>query len=671
MLTGFSRGFTRRPGLGRLSRRAATCVVVVAGLSAAELLAGAPVRAAGSAATSASVQAGTSTLPLQVVGTVNLAQLGAPAPQVSTGVTQGGLSSPHRATPLGLIDHPAAVHHGSNSPQRTTPLGGAHNGRGRYSGSAATAAPARLPRATLDGLSQAVAGSSGFDGIDAQVEASVNSPYLGGVGIVSPPDQGLGVGPSPSGTAVVEFVNDALEIYSTSGTALIGALPAFQVFDQPPATFLSDPRVYWDPVSHHWFLTMFAFAGPGGTVGQYGCNNGGAVVNGCLSAQFIAVSVTTNPLGSYEVFWFDTSDGTSAGSGGHIGDGCPCFGDYDMVGSDNSGLYITTNEFCMNSSTACSNSITGTFNGTIIYAVSKSELIAAAAGGSVPTIVRYGVSYLNASDTGYNDPYAAYHLSPSTVTQGSLAPKTEYFVESNANLPNNATTTGLEVFALLDTSALKNGGIPPLVMTTVATEQYTELPPDAVQKSGPIPLGNLLGVTTTPSLATDFNAVQEVTYSSGLLYAELDTGLALGQEEISGAAWFVLRPQPTTSSLSATTAANGYVETTQDILYPDIAVNQYGQGYMAFSIAGPAMYPSAAYVSFNGTQGAGSSVQVAALGADPLDDFTCYAPYGPPCRYGDYSMAQEYNGTTFMATEYVPALPRITYSNWGTRIYTG
>ncbi len=646
MSTSLLRMRARHPGLRSWSGKAAACAVLVAGLSATGLLAGtgAPAGAAGAATT---IPYSTGKLPLHVVGTVNLTHLaGMPVHPATTGRSTNW---PHHVTPLGLLHHAA----GTSAARRSD-----------------TVAPS-LPRAILDRIGGNVKGQVGFNGVDALINSSHNSPTLGGVGDVTPPDQGLGVGPSPRGTAVVEMVNDTLDIYAPSGKALIAPLATFQVFDQPPATFMSDPRVYWDPASGHWFLTMFAIGTPGGSVGGYGCDNGGAVENGCLSAQFIAVSVTTNPLGSYKVFWFDTSDGSNStseapGPGGHIGDDCPCFGDYDMVGINHSGLYITTNEFCYNGSSACSNSVTGTFNGTVIYALPKRQLVAAAAGGTPPTIVKYGVDYSS-------DPFAAYHLSPSAVTQGSAAPNTEYFVESNANLPSDPsmTTTGLEVFALLRTGTLGQGGTPPLVMTKVATEKYTALPPNAAQKSGPIPFGNLLGQGTTPALQTDFNAVQEVTYAGGLLYAELDTTLALGQQMNSGAAWFALRPTPTTSSIGVTKVGNGYVEASQDILYPDIGVNANGQGYMTFALAGPDMYPSAAYVTFNGAHGpVGHHAFVAAAGVKPLDDFSCYPPFGSACRYGDYSMAQAFNGHIYMADEYVPPLRRDTYANWGTRVFS-
>jgi hypothetical protein len=645
----------------------AVVALVVLGGSALAYAAGGTTRhsATGAHTGTASLVAA-SPLRLHVVGKVNLAH-----PQKGSALSFHGAAGAQSATAKlrRFRVAPLKLHHGS---------AGTAAARAAKKAASVAALPSNHSLATIGGNTT----THDFDGLNALTNDSSNSIYLGGFGPVSPPDQGLAVGPGPSGTAVVEMVNDVLDVYSPDGKALMGPVSAFQVFDQPPSTSLSDPRVYWDPSSGHWFITMFAYAVPGGTVNQYGCTNGGAVENDCLSAQFVAVSSTTNPLGSYTVFWFDTSDGTdTSGPGGHVGDDCPCFGDFDQVGSDSNGLYITTNEFCFNTSTACGQSQTGTFNGTVIYAFSKSALISAAEqGGSpspvqLPPVARYGVNTLD-------DPFAAYHLSPSTMTQGSSAANTEYFVESNANLPGDPTieTSGLEVYALLGTSALNHGGQPQLVNTSVDTENYTAVPPQAVQESGPMPWGEKVclsfqapcAVLNAP-LDTDFNAVQETTYANGLLYTELDTGLGLGMQENAGAAWFVLKPTPSPSSVSATNAGNGYVETSQNILYPAISVNANGQGFMAFSMAGPTMYPSAAYVAFNGTHGPGSVVHVAAGGVDPLDDFSCYAPFTQTspnsCRAGDYSMAQEFNGTTYMAAEYVPAGQRDTLTNWGTRVY--
>lgn len=476
-----------------------------------------------------------------------------------------------------------------------------------------------------------VTGEHGFDGITSAINGAANSPITGGVGDVSPPDQGLAVGPSTAGTALVEFVNDSLVIYSSSGKTLLGAIPANQIFGLLPSVFLSDPRAYRDPQSGHWYLTMFSV---------------GDGITAPLSTQYIAVSQTTSPFGPYTTFDIDTSDSSNTAGG------CPCLGDYDMVGIDNSGFYITTNQFSVDGPN---------FNGTVMYAMSKSALVSAAQSfGFPPPVVHvYTVSDLV-------DPYAAYHLAPSTVTQGSAAPNTEYFVESNSNLNYG---TGLEMFALLNTSVLNSGGTPPLVETSVNTESYS-FPPNAIQKSGPTPYGCSQGFCGTASLQTDFNAVQEVTYASGRLYAELDTGFNYGTGQNSGAAWFVLKPTPKPTSVAVSLVSNGYVKTSQNLLYPVIGVNKDGDGFLSFAIAGPTQYPSAAYVTFEGATGPVGPVRIASNGVNPLDDFTCYPPFSSgQCRYGDYSMAQYYNGKIYMATEYVAPQPRDVLSNWGTRIW--
>ena len=650
------------PGGRRRAGRAATSALLVAGFCSSALLAisgsaGAAPRPTSSTTCGPDTECGPGALApvaLHRVGTVNLSQVAGADMRRTAHAPSSARSTPHRA-PLGLI-HPRLA-----------------AARGRST--------APLPVAPVDTFSGNNAGATSFDGINAATNSSVNSVYLGGFGPVSPPDQGLAAGPSPDGTAIVEFVNMTLAIYSPTGKVLLPPISAFQALDLPPSTSLSDPRVQWDPASGHWFLEMFVYAIPGGTIGQYGCNSGGSPQNNCLPAQYVAVSTSSNPLGTYDVFWFDTSDGSDStsvtpGPGGHIGDDCPCFGDYDQVGMDGAGFYITTNEFCFNTSAACGNSQTGTYNGTIVYAISKHNLVSAAAGGALPPVERYGIDTLN-------DPFAAYHLSPSTVTQGSSAPDTEYFAESNANLPGDPTlvTKNLETFALLGTSALDSGGTPPLVMTSVGTEPYTAIPPQAVQKTGPMPWGSTVclhfdapcAVLNSP-LDTDFNALFETTYANGLLYTELGTGVALGTQENAGAAWFVLRPTVKGSSLSVSNAGNGYVETTQNILYPVISVDASGHGFMAFSVSGSGMYPSAAYVTFDGTHGAGDVVHISGAGADPEDDFSCYAPFTqtdpPSCRWGDYSMAQAYNGNIYMSTEYVPNDTRDLLANWGTRVYS-
>jgi hypothetical protein len=349
--------------------RVLSCIVGALALAAYALPAAAAT-AHPAAGMSQVVRATGGRIALHRVGTVNLRALAkADASRAkSAAPNAANAGTKHRVTPLGLPPWVA---------------------KAAARGSAVKAAAGGLTGFTNTN----VAGEQGFDGLTSAINAA-NNPVIGDV---SPPDQGLAVGASSAGTAIVEFINQSLNIYSTSGKTLLGAVPGYQVFGIPSSSFLSDPRAYWDPQTGHWFLTMFIF---------------GDGVTAPLSTQFIAVSQTTSPFGGYMVFSIDTSDsGNTAG-------GCPCFGDFDQVGADNSGFYIATNEFSVDGPN---------FNGSVLYAMSKRGLITAAQGnGLAPVVQSYHVAFAG-------DPFAAYHLSPSSVTQGAAFPNTEYFVESNAN----------------------------------------------------------------------------------------------------------------------------------------------------------------------------------------------------------------------------------------------
>jgi hypothetical protein len=470
-----------------------------------------------------------------------------------------------------------------------------------------------------------VAGESGFTGLTAPNSASVNVPYQG-IPDVTPPDQGLAVGPSSAGTVEVELVNDALAIYNTRGQALLGSIPAYEVFGQSATAAMSDPRVYWDPGSHRWFLTMF-------DVGNS---------QNPTSTQFIDVSSTSDPFGTYATFSIDTTDSGQPN--------CPCFGDYDQIGADANGFYIATNEFGESSG----------YNGVILYALSKRQLEgdATSMSGS-PRVVKYRVP---------TDIFGqAYHLSPASVPQYAHMPSTEYFVESNGDALYGRR---LEVYALLDTSVLNSGGTPTLVSSPVGVNEYGQ-PPNATQKAGPIPLGQSVG-DGEAQLQTDFDAVQEVTYTEGNLYAEYSTTVPYQGQQRSGADWVVLKPSVSGSSVSASVVNQGTLATSQNLLYPSIEVAYNGLGYMNFAVAGDSTYPTPAYAYVLGTRGVRGRVHQATPGTAPLDDFSCY-PYfgfGTSCRYGDYSAGQSFDQRIYMATEYVGSVLRDNYTDWDTYMYS-
>jgi hypothetical protein len=422
---------------------------------------------------------------------------------------------------------------------------------------------------------------------------------------------------------VGEFVNNAFAIYDPNGVQLLKTIAAYKLFKQPSTAFMSDPRCYFDQATQRWFLTEFVVGNTSGTV---------------PSTQFIDVSDTSDPMGSWSVWAINTTDKGRPN--------CPCFGDFDQLGVDNNGVYIATNEF----------GVAAGYNGVIIYAVSKQLLEQFRNTGIKPTLFRYRVT----ADQ-FGQPY---HISPASSPPGArFAPETEYFVESNSD---SFSDDHLLVYGMQETSLLAQPAPPLLVNTRVTTQSYS-FPPNGQQKAGPIPLGDA-NQDSEGTLQADFNAIQEVTYNNGHLLAEASTASKDGNV---GAAWFELVPH--NNGGSAHVAHQGVVSVAgQSLLYPVIAVNSAGAGYMGFTLTGPNYFPSAAYQTFT-TTGPSGPVRIAAAGAVPEDSFTCYAAFVGPfyggCRWGDYSMGVAMGSDVFLATEYVPPSSRDILTNWGTFVW--
>ena len=583
------------------SRQAVAAVMVMLGTGAATaplLGEGAP---ASAVPASSAVGVPTFSPPLRIVGQVNLSALAqSQATRKVATSPQGAALSASAAGPYRSVDNAIVAH---------APKG------------AATSVP---NPGTTPITNTNVKGETGFSAMGGVQQASTK----GGADL-EPPDQGLCAG----GGYVMEFINNAVAIYSPKGSQLMAPVASTAALLQPTTAFMSDPRCYYDAPTQRWFYQEFVV----GTL-----NAKGQVVS--PSTQFIAVSNTADPTGTYTVFSFDTTDTSTAG--------CPCFGDYDQLGADNNGIYISTDEFGIDS---------GAYNGSIVYALSKETLEIAVQESFLPTVFGYRLT---------KDPFGQpYIVAPASTPPGAkFAPNTEYFVESNSNVFSD---NKLLVYALNDTSTLASPAptAPTLYRTMVTTVGYS-FPNNAAQKPGPRPLGNSVQ-SAAGGIEADFNAAMEPTYAGGRIYAQLDTATTSGSDAVD---WFIIDPTLSGSTLSATVAHDGTVAVKgTSLLYPYTAVNAAGVGYLLFSLSGPSNYPSPGYISYN-VDGPTGSVMVATPGAAPEDGFTCYAAYVGPdyggCRWGDYSMGVVMNQRVIMATEMVPSGFRDTLTNWGTYIWS-
>lgn len=505
------------------------------------------------------------------------------------------------------------------------------------------------------GRGQASPSSPGFMGMTGTIQAAANSAYD-----LEPPDQGL----CSNGIDIVEAVNNAYAVYSPTGQELLPPIPLSQLFGisgESFGTFTSDPRCVYDAASGRWFVVELS-------IPKYFSAHGHAT----RSYELIAVSDTSDPTGSYTTFAIDTTDPSDPG--------CPCFGDFPMIGLDANGVYLTTNEFSI---------YKPNFNGVQLYAISKAQLVAAAAGAPAPAVVHFSslASPFPGETVG-----ETYHLSPAlTPSDGSFdaaAGGTELFAMSDA-FP--VASDLLAVYALTDTSSL--GTASPALQLTASlvplgqTYQFpttgmavAQAPATAATQT---PLLDYVAQQTGAAVAegvlqADFQAVQETTYANGDLYTELSSAASpTAAVGVTSAQWYVLTPTVGAQGLvSAALTGEGTVAAPggNSLLYPDLVVNGSGRGDMVFTLTGPNYFPSAASIAF-GPQGPTGAIQVAAAGSGPEDGFTCYAyyvglSYGG-CRWGDFSGGVAVGSTVWLATEYVP--PQSTrdfYTNWGTFIFS-
>lgn len=461
-----------------------------------------------------------------------------------------------------------------------------------------------------------------FDGVNAVQ----NSTATGGFDL-EPPDESIAVGPK----YVANFVNLTGAIYDKQGNVVAGPFPLggtgvvggffnTDILDN----IVSDPRAYYDAASHTYFAMVWEddFDSSG--------NPAAAYVDLALNSG--------NPVtGAWTEYKIEVDDAGAAG--------CPCLPDFTILGVDQYNVYLLPNEF---------QNFGPGFNGSQIYVLAKSQLLA---GVASPNVVHFSNLSVGGS--------IVYHLQPANEYTSASA---EYFL--NSLDPNSTFDNRLGVWALTNRNKVAQGVIPTLSATVISSEAYG-FPPNAQTPPG---FDSGFDDVTTGVVTTDFDALQETQYVNGKLYAALDTTITIPGDTAarSGIAWFVVTPKLSGNAISANSkvSSQGYLAAQGlYLLYPHIEASTDGTTAIVFSYGGPGTYLSAAYTVAKPGKSYGP-IQTAASGVTSDNGFTGTPEFGGVGRWGDYSAGQldPSSSNIWFSTQYIGGAGDI-YANWFDRVF--
>jgi hypothetical protein len=378
---------------------------------------------------------------------------------------------------------------------------------------------------------------------------------------IEPPDQGLCVGNG----FVMETVNDVLQIFDTAGNPVSAPTDLNSFYGYAPAIdrtknplqfgpSITDPSCTFDVQTQRWFHIVLTL------------DRANVFTQGLSGANHldIAVSVTADPTGEWNIYSLPVQDDGTQGTPDHhctLGRNPahgPCLGDYPHLGADANGFYITTNEF---------NLVSPGFRGAQIYAFSKAQF---AGGAAVVTVVQFDTADPSLGVQLDGNPGFTVWPALSTANQfeGSHG-GTEYFLSSEAVFQNSGADSRLRLWTLSNTISLNSMPGLNISASVLNTIPYA-VPGRSVQKSGDVPLAECLSDTSLKITATLFGCwrlvvggagpfpntekvvdsndsrMQQVVLANGKLWAALDTGLDFTAENDptprAGIAFFVINP---------------------------------------------------------------------------------------------------------------------------------
>jgi hypothetical protein len=532
----------------------------------------------------------------------------------------------------------------------------------------------------------------GWLGIDllAQNKAGTGK-YAGSGQGLEPPDQALCVGNG----FVMEGVNQAFQIYRTSGHALTPAILMAQFFNELPApavegligptSFLSDPKCIYDAQTKRFFVTSLEI--DEASTGAF-----------TRSHNLIAVSKTSDPTKSWWVYRMDITDDGLMGTPFHLT--CPCLGDQPLIGADANGFYMSTNEYSdseivpiqpppailpvLNKAFTLPNYRNGQAQ---VYAMSKRALI----NGQSPRVVQFDT---NSIPVPAGAPMGAVwsSLQPafqspgdhSTFAKGGV----EYFMSQldfAMSGDNRVAVWALTNTASLNTTSPKLSLLKTIIGTRNPKDTYTYANA-AAQKAGPIPNGAQCFpvACNEEKLNANDDRMNQVMLTNGHLWSAVNTLMPeYSGHPRNGIMYFEVAPSVVGGVLHATMVRDGYITVPKEsVLFPSIAASPNGPVVMGFSVSGLSYFPSTGWARLDGVAaGQAPVVHISGVGKAPEDGFTGYCIQGifsnigglcsdEKARWGDYSAGViDESGCAWFAAEYISGIHREDLvGNWSTYI---
>jgi hypothetical protein len=447
-----------------------------------------------------------------------------------------------------------------------------------------SALAAAKQRAASSKTATAAAPSSAAPGPQTGIFNGINAPGISAADIgycCTPPDSTGAIGPNN----YVEFVNTAIRV-NDRALKQLSQMDMATFVAAPSAHNVSDPQIQWDPRAGRWFYAAIAFA----------------------------------THSNYLVFgWSKTADPSDL-AGGWCRFGAFTgnqLADYPKLGHDDSFVLFGANLY----DDTTSNFV---FTTAAIYALPKP------ANGNLTTCSATGfTAFADPQHVLLNtDGTSAFTPIPANTSDASSS---GYIVAAHSPLPPRTGDPLGPQTKVMVWHTTNQGGVPKLTADGDLAVGSFDVPAAAPQPGGPT-LDTLDARLTQAVAHTDPDAG-----GAEAVWTQHAIGGPGGRSVVR---WYEILPA------TRTVRQQGQVQSATDFIWngsisPSISGNDAAVFYNRGGASQLVLVAAQSRLSTTplGTMGAAGGEAVLATSAAADVDFSCSSPYGPPCRWGDYSGA--------------------------------